>query len=74
MNPLFHCSYKIQAANAITEHNKEKLDNIKERKPLCDDAKFNFNLLQLAAVSGNGKIFKSTLDYCGRSILKKELY
>lgn len=29
------------------------------------------NLLQLAAISGNGKIFKSILDYCGKSLLNK---
>ncbi|MDJ1407383.1 MAG: hypothetical protein MRQ13_03235 [Candidatus Midichloria sp.] len=47
--------YDIEAINAV----------ITKHKPQCQNAVTNFNL----SISGNGKIFKRVLYYCGKSLL-----
>ncbi|CAG7589198.1 MAG: hypothetical protein AB8V23_02135 [Candidatus Midichloria sp.] len=61
---------KIEAVNAVMKHDIEAINAvITKHKPQCQNAVTNFNLLQLASISGNGKIFKRVLYYCGKSLL-----
>ncbi|CAK6537581.1 MAG: putative protein conserved in bacteria [Candidatus Midichloria mitochondrii] len=63
---------KIAAVNAVMKHDIEALNTVitKHTPQLPKSAVMtNLNLLQLAAISGNGKIFERVLDYCGKSLL-----